>query len=53
VEFIRSYNCNYSSAGVAPAHAPTVVVPYKLVIEPSREGAAGKAYYNGGYYEDA
>jgi hypothetical protein len=52
VEFIRSYDCNYSSAGVAPPHAPNVAVPYKLVIEPSREGATGKAYYNGGYYDD-
>jgi hypothetical protein len=49
---IRSYNCVYTN-GVAPAHAPGVVVPYKLELTPSREGATGKAYYNGGRYEDA
>jgi SnoaL-like domain len=52
-EMIRSYNCVYSADGVAPPHAPGVIVPYKLEIEPSPDGATGKAYYNGGRYEDA
>jgi SnoaL-like domain len=50
-EMIRSYDCNYTN-GVAPPHAPAVLVPYKIVIEPSRGGATGTAYYNGGHYED-
>jgi SnoaL-like domain len=51
-EMIRSYNCVYTN-GVAPLHAPGVVVPYKLDLAPSPDGAVGKAYYNGGRYEDA
>ena len=27
-------------------------MPYKLVVEPSRDGAVGVAYYNGGRYDD-
>jgi hypothetical protein len=50
-EMIRSYNCNYVD-GVAPAHAPGVLVPYKIEIKPSRGGATGTAFYNGGHYED-
>lgn len=50
-EMIRSYNCVYTN-GVAPPHAPGVVVPYKLELAPSRGGATGMAYYNGGRYED-
>ena len=50
-EMIRSYNCNYVD-GVAPPHAPGVLVPYKIEIKPSREGATGTAFYNGGHYED-
>ena len=50
-EMIHSYNCNYVD-GVAPAHAPGVLVPYKIEIRPSRGGATGTAFYNGGHYED-
>jgi hypothetical protein len=50
-EMIRSYDCNYTN-GVAPPHAPAVLVPYKIVIEPSRGATTGTAYYNGGHYED-
>jgi hypothetical protein len=50
-EMVRSYNCVYNN-GVPPPHAPAVLVPYKLVIERSPEGARGTAYYNGGHYED-
>ncbi len=50
-EMIRSYNCKYTD-GVAPPHAPAVLVPYRIEIEPSRGGAIGTAYYNGGHYED-
>jgi hypothetical protein len=50
-EMIRSYDCNYTN-GVAPPHAPAVLVPYRIEIEPSRGGARGTAHYNGGHYED-
>jgi hypothetical protein len=50
-EMIRSYNCVYTN-GVAPPHAPGVLVPYKLEVTASSQGATGIAYYNGGRYED-
>jgi hypothetical protein len=50
-EMIRSYNCVYTD-GVAPPHAPAVIVPYKVSIEPSPDGAVGILLYNGGRYED-
>jgi hypothetical protein len=50
-EMSRSYNCVYTD-GVAPPHAPGVVVPYKLEVSASPKGATGIAYYNGGRYED-
>ena len=31
---------------------PQSLSRYKIVIEPSRGGATGTAYYNGGHYED-
>jgi SnoaL-like domain len=51
-ELIKSYNCIYTN-GVAPPHAPGVIVPYKLDVTASADGATGRAYYNGGRYEDA
>lgn len=50
-EMIRSYDCGYVN-GAAPAHAPGVVVPYRIEVEATPGGAAGFAYYNGGRYED-
>src|SRR5688572_3907513 len=50
-EMNRSYDCVYVN-GVAPDHAPVVLVPYKITIEATRDGAEGFAYYNGGRYED-
>ena len=50
-EMVRSYDCVYTD-GVAPPHAPAVIVPYKLSIEPSPDGAVGILHYNGGRYED-
>ena len=50
-EMIRSYDCVYTDA-VAPPHAPAVIVPYKLSIETSPDGAVGVLHYNGGRYED-
>lgn len=50
-EMIRSYDCEYVN-GVAPAHAPGVLVPYKIEVEAAPGGATGFAYYNGGRYED-
>jgi len=50
-EMSRSYNCVYVN-GVAPPHAPGVVVPYKLELIALPQGATGIAYYNGGRYED-
>src|SRR4029450_6772792 len=57
-EMIRSYDCNYTN-GVAPPHAPAVLVPYKIVSDPSRGGASASrgratrtADYHGGHYED-
>jgi hypothetical protein len=50
-EMIRSYDCVYKN-GVAPPHAPAVLVPYKIEMKPSRGGATATAYYNGGNYED-
>ena len=50
-EMVRSYNCVYTDA-VAPPHAPAVIVPYKLSIESSPNGAVGILHYNGGRYED-
>jgi hypothetical protein len=50
-EMNRSYDCVYVN-GVAPAHAPAVLVPYTITVEATRDGAAGFAYYNGGRYDD-
>ena len=50
-EMSKSYNCVYTN-GVAPPHAPGVLVPYKLELTPSPDGATGIAFYNGGRYED-
>ncbi len=50
-EMNRSYDCVYVN-GTAPDHAPVVLVPYKITIEATRDGAEGFAYYNGGRYED-
>lgn len=51
-ELIRSYDCAYSDAGVAPPHAPGVEVPYRIEVEPTPTGAKGMAYFNGGHYSD-
>jgi len=50
-EMIRSYNCNYVK-GVAPPHAPGVVVPYKAEFSSAPGGAKGVLPYNGGEYHD-
>jgi len=50
-EMIRSYNCNYVN-GVAPPHAPGVVVPYRAEFVATRGGAKGVLPYNGGEYQD-
>jgi hypothetical protein len=50
-EMIRSYNCNYVN-GVAPSHAPGVVIPYKTEFSATAGGAKGVLPYNGGEYHD-
>jgi hypothetical protein len=50
-EMIRSYNCNYVN-GVAPPHAPGVVIPYKAEFSATAGGAKGVLPYNGGEYHD-
>jgi hypothetical protein len=50
-EMIRSYNCNYVN-GVAPPHAPGVVIPYKTEFSATAGGAQGVLPYNGGEYHD-
>ena len=50
-EMIRSYNCNYVK-GVAPTHAPGVVIPYKTEFSATPQGARGVLPYNGGEYHD-
>ena len=50
-EMNRSYDCNYVSWRGTGARTRRPV-PYNLVVEPSRDGAVGVAYYNGGRYDD-
>ena len=50
-EMIRSYNCSYVK-GVAPPHAPGVVIPYQAEFSPMPGGAKGVLPYNGGEYQD-
>jgi hypothetical protein len=52
-ELVRSYDCVYSEAGVAPPHAPGVEVPYRLDIRAVAGGAEGTIYVKGGFYTDA